>query len=209
MRGSAFAIVAALALVRAGAEEAKKADAGRKPIVDADIFHGTVELLSDIYGAAYDTLLKDAVATHGPKVRDAADQLVGAVSAKAGMKKDEIYAKRDKAFAAASDLKTNAVAQLAMAHGKLDARVEGMVARVEAAAPRYAGVLPKTTGGIAIFASYCVFVLYVLVRSSSFLLRGVLSLFCCICCCGCCRGGKPKAAAAKAASGGKKNKKKA
>jgi len=199
----AFAVLAALALSGPLAARGEDAAAEEKgPLLTADLFYVTRDLLSDVYGHAVGPAgkkfhqqfkawrEKQGIQSHNLSELD----VLGLVETKTGgkVKKEQVM----KALGAAKahkdvvqDKVTSVLGPIASkSYEKLDEKAVQFVDAMEEFLPAYKGKVPKTLLDVAVFLFSTLSVLYVLVRLA---LLGVRMAFRILCCpCRMCRGGK-------------------
>eukprot|EP00929_Paragymnodinium_shiwhaense_P009876 TRINITY_DN11425_c0_g1_i1.p1 TRINITY_DN11425_c0_g1~~TRINITY_DN11425_c0_g1_i1.p1 ORF type:complete len:200 (+),score=69.71 TRINITY_DN11425_c0_g1_i1:81-680(+) len=197
----AFATAAAVLMLPVYAKEAVV----RKPLITADPFYGTFELVYDIYEQAY-----GAVEPMYPHVDKALDLLCE----KTGLKKQEVLSKVEDAKTTHAQVKATVMEQAAKAHDAVAVKTSDLVEKLNEKMPKYAGIVPSKPADLLVFVIYCALVLYITFRIVAFSFKLGFGLFCFFCCCGCCRGkgnkaptqplGKKAKAKAKANTNGKK-----
>mmetsp|Transcript_13950 Transcript_13950/g.22200 ORF Transcript_13950/g.22200 Transcript_13950/m.22200 type:complete len:230 (-) Transcript_13950:366-1055(-) len=215
MRVLALNLVLAASVVAAETEQASV-----KPILTTDLFHGTAELIYDIYDAAYSKFLAHHVATHSVTVLKAMEPVTQAlpkdpiaeICLKVGCQKEEVLKKLGSAMDMASNAKNTIVLKAGELHEPMTQVTHTLVGHFENFMPAYRGLIPRTPGNLVLFCLYITAVLFVLLKVSLMVLRLQLSIFMFFCCCGCFRrraaspaGGKAVKAATtgKAATNGK------
>eukprot|EP00413_Alexandrium_margalefii_P024188 CAMPEP_0204563860 /NCGR_PEP_ID=MMETSP0661-20131031/34553_1 /ASSEMBLY_ACC=CAM_ASM_000606 /TAXON_ID=109239 /ORGANISM="Alexandrium margalefi, Strain AMGDE01CS-322" /LENGTH=275 /DNA_ID=CAMNT_0051571451 /DNA_START=72 /DNA_END=897 /DNA_ORIENTATION=- len=161
---------------KAKAEKAEKAEKA-KPIITTDLVYGTFELVYDIYDEARGYLTDKAAPVFAPLMESASAHLpkdpVAELSSRAGIEKKVITENLAKAQGALLHAKSLAADASARAYEPLSALAVRAVTSFERAMPKYAGLIPKTLGDLALFLLYFLAVVYTLLRAAAWVLRTV------------------------------------
>eukprot|EP00927_Polykrikos_kofoidii_P069370 TRINITY_DN6481_c0_g1_i2.p1 TRINITY_DN6481_c0_g1~~TRINITY_DN6481_c0_g1_i2.p1 ORF type:complete len:222 (+),score=45.71 TRINITY_DN6481_c0_g1_i2:97-762(+) len=184
-----FVLLAASGSIQAAARTSASTSAKfeARPIVSTDFLYGTFDLIYDIHDSVYNALFKEFVDKALPEVTSFVDQFIEARCKSFGIKKENVYAAWTVEKGKLDVLKANVVAQLAFVHEKLNRVSSTAVQSVEKVVPRYAGLIPRTIGGLLLFGAYVTFILYTIFRVIKCVFCMWLSVVCFCCCCGMCR----------------------
>eukprot|EP00927_Polykrikos_kofoidii_P069366 TRINITY_DN6481_c0_g1_i1.p1 TRINITY_DN6481_c0_g1~~TRINITY_DN6481_c0_g1_i1.p1 ORF type:complete len:222 (+),score=40.01 TRINITY_DN6481_c0_g1_i1:97-762(+) len=184
-----FVLLAAPGSIQAAARTSASTSAKfeARPIVSTDFLYGTFDLIYDIHDSVYNALFKEFVDKALPEVTSFVDQFIEARCTSFGIKKENVYAAWTVQKGKMDVLKAHVVWQLATVHKNLNRMSSTVVESVEKVVPRYAGLIPRTIGGLFLFGAYVTFILYTIFRVIKCVFCMWLSVVCFCCCCGMCR----------------------